>query len=78
MPRLAAVTLALALSCAAAASAQGPGNRWIQDRAPLNIAHQGGEDEFPSNTMYAFRRAASSPRSTASTSSSHASTSRPA
>ena len=40
----------------AAGSAQG-GNRWIQDRAALNIAHQGGEDEFPSNTMYAFRKA---------------------
>ena len=23
----------------------------------LNIAHQGGEDEFPSNTLYAFKRA---------------------
>ena len=22
----------------------------------LNIAHQGGEDEFPSNTLYAFKR----------------------
>jgi glycerophosphoryl diester phosphodiesterase len=55
--RLAAVTLALALLCAATASAQGTGNRWIQERAPLNIAHQGGEDEFPSNTMYAFRKA---------------------
>jgi glycerophosphoryl diester phosphodiesterase len=33
------------------------GNRWIQKRAPLNIAHQGGEDEFPSNTLYAFRKA---------------------
>ena len=32
-------------------------NPWIQKRAPLNIAHQGGEDEFPSNTMYAFRKA---------------------
>jgi glycerophosphoryl diester phosphodiesterase len=32
-------------------------NRWIQTRAPLNMAHQGGEDEFPSNTMYAFRKA---------------------
>ena len=52
---LAAVTLASALLCAATASAQE--NRWIQDRAPLNIAHQGGEDEFPSNTMYAFRKA---------------------
>jgi glycerophosphoryl diester phosphodiesterase len=54
--RLAAVTLALTLLCAATASAQGA-NRWIQERAPLNIAHQGGEDEFPSNTMYAFRKA---------------------
>ena len=32
-------------------------NRWIQKKAPLNIAHQGGEDEFPSNTIYAFRKA---------------------
>jgi glycerophosphoryl diester phosphodiesterase len=24
---------------------------------PLNIAHQGGEEEFPSNTIYAFRKA---------------------
>ena len=56
MLRLAAVTLALALLCVAAASAQ-DANRWIQNRAPLNIAHQGGEDEFPSNTMYAFRKA---------------------
>jgi glycerophosphoryl diester phosphodiesterase len=54
--RLTFVALALALLCAATASAQGA-NRWIQERAPLNIAHQGGEDEFPSNTMYAFRKA---------------------
>src|SRR5918999_411882 len=32
-------------------------NRWIEKGRPLNIAHQGGEDEFPSNTMYAFRKA---------------------
>jgi glycerophosphoryl diester phosphodiesterase len=50
------VTLALTLTCAATAHAQAT-NRWIEDRAPLNIAHQGGEDEFPSNTMYAFRKA---------------------
>lgn len=31
-------------------------NPWIEKGAPLNIAHQGGEDEFPSNTMYAFRK----------------------
>jgi glycerophosphoryl diester phosphodiesterase len=59
VPRLAAVTTLLALICAATASAQAP-NRWIQRQAPLNIAHQGGEDEFPSNTMYAFRKALAS------------------
>ena len=48
------VAVALVLVPAASASAA---NRWIQKRAPLNIAHQGGEDEFPSNTMYAFRKA---------------------
>jgi glycerophosphoryl diester phosphodiesterase len=57
MLRLGAVTLALAVATAATASAQAQENRWIQDQAPLNIAHQGGEDEFPSNTLYAFRRA---------------------
>jgi glycerophosphoryl diester phosphodiesterase len=31
-------------------------NPWLQRRV-LNIAHQGGEDEFPSNTLYAFRKA---------------------
>jgi glycerophosphoryl diester phosphodiesterase len=56
MLRLATLSLALVLLGAAVASAQAA-NRWIQERAPLNIAHQGGEDEFPSNTMYAFRRA---------------------
>jgi glycerophosphoryl diester phosphodiesterase len=48
---LAAVIVLVPAASAAAA------NRWIQKRAPLNIAHQGGEDEFPSNTMYAFRKA---------------------
>jgi glycerophosphoryl diester phosphodiesterase len=51
---LCSLTAALALVPAASATAA---NRWIQKEAPLNIAHQGGEDEFPSNTMYAFRRA---------------------
>src|SRR4029079_18232234 len=37
------------------ASAAGAANPWIQKKRPLNIAHQGGEDEFPSNTMFAFR-----------------------
>lgn len=31
-------------------------NPWLSDgRSPLNIAHQGGEIEHPSNTMYAFK-----------------------
>ena len=47
---LGAIVLALVLALPAAAA-----NRWIE-RAPLVIAHQGGEDEFPSNTMYAFRK----------------------
>src|SRR4051794_2928584 len=49
-----ALAVALLLLAAAPANAANP---WIQKRAPLNIAHQGGEDEFPSNTMYAFRKA---------------------
>jgi glycerophosphoryl diester phosphodiesterase len=48
---LAAVAALLAPAGPAAASSS-----WPQRRV-LNIAHQGGEDEFPSNTMYAFRRA---------------------
>jgi glycerophosphoryl diester phosphodiesterase len=39
-----------------AAPAPAAGNPWLAKR-PLNIAHQGGEDEFPSNTLYAFKRA---------------------
>jgi glycerophosphoryl diester phosphodiesterase len=45
--------LVTALLPVAAADAQ---NRWREPKA-INIAHQGGEDEFPSNTMYAFRKA---------------------
>jgi glycerophosphoryl diester phosphodiesterase len=56
MARLATAALALVLLLCVAAPA-GAANRWIQKRAPLNIAHQGGEDEFPSNTLYAFRKA---------------------
>jgi glycerophosphoryl diester phosphodiesterase len=48
-------TVLLGLAAAPAARADNP---WIRElRAPLNIAHQGGEDEYPSNTLYAFRRA---------------------
>src|SRR5919112_1001279 len=56
MRRFAPAALAVSLLLCAAAPADAA-NRWIQTRAPLNIAHQGGEDEFPSNTMYAFRKA---------------------
>jgi glycerophosphoryl diester phosphodiesterase len=35
----------------------GTGNPWLDKRTFINMAHQGGEDEFPSNTMYAFRKA---------------------
>jgi glycerophosphoryl diester phosphodiesterase len=44
--------LAAALLLPARAEAQNP---WLGERV-LNIAHQGGEDEFPSNTLYAFKR----------------------
>ena len=37
------------------ASATAADNPWLAKRV-LNIAHQGGEDEFPSNTLYAFKR----------------------
>jgi glycerophosphoryl diester phosphodiesterase len=56
------VTLTVALAMLAfamvtsGANAAIPGNVWLQ-RHFLNIAHQGGEDEVPSNTMYAFKTA---------------------
>jgi glycerophosphoryl diester phosphodiesterase len=31
-------------------------NRWREPKA-IHIAHQGGENAFPSNTTYAFKRA---------------------
>jgi len=49
-----ALLLAL-LAVAVAAPVAGAANPWIE-KTPLDIAHQGGEDEFPSNTMYAFKR----------------------
>ena len=51
---LLALTTAAVLTPAASGTAA---NGWIQRDRPLNIAHQGGENEFPSNTMYAFRKA---------------------
>jgi glycerophosphoryl diester phosphodiesterase len=57
MSRALTVLLTAALLVVAdAAVAQAAKNPWLETR-PLNIAHQGGEDEFPSNTMYAFKRA---------------------
>ena len=52
--------LSLALALAAVGVIATPAtafsaNRWITGKT-WNIAHQGGEDEFPSNTMYAFKR----------------------
>jgi glycerophosphoryl diester phosphodiesterase len=59
MPRRIAVlpaVLCLIMLGLAAAPARGARNLWRQ--VPTwNIAHQGGEDEFPSNTLYAFRKA---------------------
>jgi glycerophosphoryl diester phosphodiesterase len=48
---LLAFVIALMLPSAASAAT----NPWLGKRV-LNIAHQGGEDEFPSNTLYAFKR----------------------
>jgi glycerophosphoryl diester phosphodiesterase len=47
--------LLLALAGLLALPAQaGARNRWLDARV-MNMAHQGGEDELPSNTMYALR-----------------------
>jgi glycerophosphoryl diester phosphodiesterase len=51
--RLTLLLTGAALIAAAPAAAQNP---WTVERV-LNIAHQGGEDEAPSNTMYAYERA---------------------
>jgi glycerophosphoryl diester phosphodiesterase len=51
----AALLAMLALALAVTAPATAATNPWIE-KTPLDIAHQGGEDEFPSNTMYAFKR----------------------
>ncbi len=55
--RAATVSLLAALAAVAlAAPARAADNPWLAKRV-LNIAHQGGEDEFPSNTLYAFKKA---------------------
>jgi glycerophosphoryl diester phosphodiesterase len=50
------VLLVAAMSLLVAAPSAPARNRWLGDKV-LDMAHQGGEDEFPSNTMYAFRKA---------------------
>jgi glycerophosphoryl diester phosphodiesterase len=53
--RLLATLFAAALA-ALVLAAPAVGNPWLE-RRPLNIAHQGGEIEAPSDTLYAFQRA---------------------
>jgi glycerophosphoryl diester phosphodiesterase len=53
---VALLALAGLLVLAPAASAQLVDNPWLE-RTPLNIAHQGGEIEAPSDTLYAFKTA---------------------
>ncbi len=56
-PRRAAGTLLASLAALGATPAlAGDENPWPERRV-LHIAHQGGEWELPSNTMYAFKRA---------------------
>src|SRR5215213_8986478 len=54
MSRILAFALLLILLAAVPASAQE--NPWLAERV-MNFAHQGGEDEYPSNTTYAFESA---------------------
>lgn len=57
---IAVLALTALAATAAPAAAQLPlDNPWLE-RRPLNIAHQGGEIENPSNTLYAFTRALAS------------------
>jgi glycerophosphoryl diester phosphodiesterase len=52
LPLVLAMLALLALPASA-----GTGNPWLDERTFINMAHQGGEDEFPSNTMYGFKEA---------------------
>lgn len=54
LARVLGVTGALLLF-ALPAAAHGAANPWLQNRFLL-FAHQGGENEFPSNTLYAYKR----------------------
>jgi glycerophosphoryl diester phosphodiesterase len=53
--RTALLSAPLVLALLIPAAAPAADNPWLDMRV-LNIAHQGGEDEFPSNTLYAFKR----------------------
>jgi glycerophosphoryl diester phosphodiesterase len=55
-PIAAVFALSLAVGTASAGAVAPDPNPWL-DRHFLNIAHQGGEDEAPSNTMFAFKSA---------------------
>ncbi len=57
MPRrlIAIAFLTAALLAVTSAAASAATNPWRQSH-PWNIAHQGGENEFPGNTMYAFKQ----------------------
>jgi glycerophosphoryl diester phosphodiesterase len=52
---MARALLSLALLLILAAPAAAADNPWLE-RRQMNIAHQGGELEFPSNTMFAYKR----------------------
>src|SRR5215216_7434714 len=54
--RIALLSAPLGVALLLPASAPAADNPWLAERV-LNIAHQGGEDEFPSNTLYAFKSA---------------------
>lgn len=55
MTRIVAAALLALAAFAPTAAAKNP---WLFDsRSFINMAHQGGEDEFPSATMYAFKSA---------------------
>lgn len=54
--RALSAAVACLLVIPAVAAAQLPANPWL-GKGPLNIAHQGGEIEAPSDTLYAFKTA---------------------
>ena len=53
---MARALLSLLFLLVLAAPAAAADNPWLE-RRQMNIAHQGGEDEFPSNTMFAYKSA---------------------